>query len=297
MRATDRPAIETIVDLDLYEMPLSMLLPAGNVAALEPWRHLFEGDHVDYARGMVRIAIKSNVARVGGQTILVDACVGEHKERPQRVEWHQRQGTDFLSKLAQVGCRPEDIDIVMCTHLHADHVGWNTRLENGKWTPTFPNARYIVGYEELAYWQAQAAKSPEVNHGSYQDSVLPVLEAGMIDTVAANDEVADGAVIVPLPGHTAGQIGLQISQLNGPDVLFCGDAIHSPVQVPYPEWASFLCFDPSAAINTRESIIERASSSDLVLAPAHVREAFGMRIKREGARHRPIFCDCFGRPV
>jgi glyoxylase-like metal-dependent hydrolase (beta-lactamase superfamily II) len=297
MRTIDRPAIETIVDLDLFEMPLSMLLPAAKVEALQPWRHLFEGDHVDYARGMLRIAIKSHIARVGGKTILVDACIGEHKERPQRAEWHQRQGTDFLGKLAQAGCRAEDIDIVMCTHLHADHVGWNTRLENGRWTPTFPNARYIVGGEELDYWQTQAAKSSGVNHGSYQDSVLPILEAGMIETVAAHDEIADGAVIVPLPGHTAGHMGLQVPQLNGPDVLFCGDAIHSPVQVPYPGWASFLCFDPSAAIATRQSIIERALSSDLVLAPAHVRTAFGMRVKRDGAHHSPVFCDCSGRPI
>ena len=297
MPATDRPMIETIVDLDPFEMPLSMLLPAASVEALEPWRTLFDGDHIDYARSMLRIAIKSHVVRVGGATILVDACVGEHKDRPQRPDWHQRRGTGFLEKLARVGCRPEDIDMVMCTHLHADHVGWNTRLEKGRWTPTFPNARYIVGAEELVYWQAQAVQSQGVNHGSYQDSVLPILEAGMIETVAADDPIMDGATILPLAGHTAGQIGLQISQADGPDVLFCGDALHSPVQVPFPEWTSFLCFDPAAAVTTRERIIERAVSSDLVLAPAHLRSAFGMRVKRDGPRYAPVFCDCAGRPV
>ena len=297
MRATDRPVIETIIDLDRFESPLSMLLPAARVALLEPWRGLFGGDHFDYARGVLLLAIQSHVVRVGGATILLDACLGEHKDRPQRSDWHQRTGTDYMEKLARVGCRPEDIDIVMCTHLHADHVGWNTRLENGRWIPTFPNARYIVGAGELAYWQAEAAQSPGVNHGSYQDSVLPILEAGMMGTVAAHDEITDGASIVPLPGHSAGQIGLQVSQAEGPDILFCGDAIHSPVQVPYPEWASFVCFDPAEAIATREKILERAASSDLVIAPAHLRAAFGMRIKREGARHSPVFCDCAGRPI
>ena len=297
MRAADRPPFETIVDLDPFEMPLSMLLPAASVTALEPWRPLFDEDHLDYARAMLRIAIKSHIVRVGGATILVDACVGEHKDRRQRPDWHQRQGTDFLAKLARLGCRPEDIDIVMCTHLHADHVGWNTRMENGRWTPTFPNARYIVGAEELSYWQGQAAQSPGVNHGSYQDSVLPILEAEMIEAVAADAQIMDGATIMPLAGHTAGQIGLQISQADGPDVLFCGDALHSPVQVPYPEWTSFLCFDPAAAVTTRERLLESAASSDLVLAPAHLRAAFGLHVKRDGARHAPGFCDCAGRAV
>jgi glyoxylase-like metal-dependent hydrolase (beta-lactamase superfamily II) len=229
-----------------------------------------------------------------GATILVDACVGEHKDRSQRPEWHMREATDFLARLSAAGCEPEDIDIVLCTHLHADHVGWNTRLDNGRWVPTFPNARYIVGRDELSFWQNAASTNPDVNHGSYRDSVLPVLEAGLMEVVAGDGTIADGATVVSLPGHTAGQIGVEITRAGQPVAIICGDAIHSPVQIPFPEWTSFICHDASQAVATRKMLIDRAASSDLLLMPNHLRAAPAMRVKRIGGVHLPAFCNCAG---
>jgi glyoxylase-like metal-dependent hydrolase (beta-lactamase superfamily II) len=297
MRGTDGATIDKIIDLDPFDLPLTMLFPSASIAALDSERDLFAGDHVDYARSTVRLAIQSHVVRIGGATILVDTCVGEHKERPQRPDWHRRNGTEFLQRLAAAGCSPEDVDIVFCTHLHADHVGWNTRLESGRWTPTFPNARYLVGKVELAFWQDAAAGSGGINHGSFADSVLPILEAGLIATVAADEQIIDGATIVPIPGHTAGQIGLEIAQNSGPDLLLCGDAIHSPIQITRPEWSSFICHDKAQAETTRRSLIERAATDGLLLLPAHLRAAPAMGVKRIAGRHVPAFCDCRGEPV
>jgi len=297
MRGADVATIDKIIDLDPFELALTAFFPSATMAALESERALFARDHVDYARGTVRIAIQSHVVRIGGVTILVDTCVGENKERPLRPDWHRRQATDFLRRLAAAGCSPDDVDMVFCTHLHADHVGWNTRLESGRWTPTFPKARYLVGKTELAFWEEAAAGSVGINHGSYQDSVLPVLEAGLVTPVLADELIAPGTTIVPLPGHTAGQVGLEIEQSSGPGLLLCGDAIHSPIQVTHPEWSSFLCHDPAQAEATRRSLIERAAAEELLLLPGHLRAAPAMGVKRVAGRHIPSFCNCRGEPV
>ena len=136
--------------------------------------------HIDFTAGKVLLVIQSHLVRFAGRTILIDACVGEHKSRPLRPDWNLRTGTQYLANLAAAGCTPEDIDIVMCTHLHADHLGWNTRLELGRWVPTFPNARYVMTQREIDQRAQDAAQSPQANHGSYQDSVLPVLDAGLV---------------------------------------------------------------------------------------------------------------------
>jgi glyoxylase-like metal-dependent hydrolase (beta-lactamase superfamily II) len=297
MRGTDAATIDKIIDLDPFDLALTTFFPGASMAALAPERDLFARDHVDYARGTVRIAIQSHVVRIGGVTILVDTCVGENKERPLRPDWHRREATDFLRRLAAAGCSPDDVDIVFCTHLHADHVGWNTRLESGRWTPTFPKARYLVGQTELAFWEEAAAGSVGINHGSYQDSVLPVLEAGLVTPVLADELIAPGTTIVPLPGHTAGQVGLEIEQSSGPGLLLCGDAIHSPIQVTHPEWSSFLCYDPAQAEATRRSLIERAAAEELLLLPGHLRAAPAMGVKQIAGRHVPSFCNCRGEPV
>jgi glyoxylase-like metal-dependent hydrolase (beta-lactamase superfamily II) len=289
--------VHKIIDLDPVDMSLTMFFPQGSMAAIADERALFDSTHVDYERGMVRLAIQSHVVSIGGANVLVDACIGEHKARPDRPHWNQRENTGFLEKLAAAGFKAEDIDFVFCTHLHADHVGWNTRLENGRWVPTFPKARYLVGATELAHWRDQAATQPDVNHGSYRDSVAPVLEAGLYTTVEPGDRFVDGVGIVSLAGHSAGQIGLELHRAAGPDLLLCGDALHSPVQVSHPEWSTFVCDDPIQSATTRKNLIERVAGGDVLLMPAHLRKAPALGVRRVGGRHAPFFCDCEGAPV
>ncbi len=287
--------VQRIIDLDPFRLPLGTLFPVADMAALEPFRDSLDGDHFDYEAGMVQLAVQSHLVRLGSTNILVDACVGEDKERPRRPDWHQRRGSGFIKRLATAGCAPEDIDIVVCTHLHADHVGWNTRLDNGRWVPTFPNARYLMGRTELAHWADLAGKPSEhpVNHGSHDDSVLPVLEAGQAVAVTDGHNVAAGASIVPLPGHTPGHMGLRIGLAGQPALLFIGDAMHSPAQVFNPDWSSAFCADPAEAAVTRRRFLAEAAETDTVLVPAHLR-GDAMRIRRRGSGFMPVYCRCDG---
>lgn len=279
--------IHRIIDLDPFVLQLGFLFPGASMEALADQRDMLAGEHVDWANGAVLLAVQSHLLRTGGKTILIDACIGEHKHRPARPEWHQRVGTRYFEKLAACGCTPDDVDIVMCTHLHADHVGWNTRLENGQWVPTFPNARYLMSRREVEQRAAEAAAKPEANHGSYQDSVLPVLERGMAGFVEAGDEIVDGGTILSLPGHAPGQIGLELRADGDRTAVFCGDAIHSPVQVFKPEWSSAFCHNKTQAETTRRALLERAAGENLLLIPAHLRGG-AMRVRAEKAGFTPV---------
>src|SRR5690349_16412251 len=207
---------------------------------------------------MLVLCFQSYVVKTPHHTILIDSCIGNDKPRPGRPKWNMKTDDTYMRGLAAAGVSLDDIDIVMCTHLHADHVGWNTRLDNGRWVPTFPKARYLIGATELAHWQTAVAEKPAANHGSYHDSVLPVIEHGLVKTVNDGDDVAEGATILALPGHTPGQIGLEIDAGPQETVIFCGDAIHSPAQIVRPEWSSAFCTNRQTAEATRRSLIERA---------------------------------------
>jgi glyoxylase-like metal-dependent hydrolase (beta-lactamase superfamily II) len=289
--ALGRTSVHRVIDLDPFALPFDMLLPGADPAALAPFRVDLAG-HVDLDALQVLLAIQTHVVRVGGLTILVDTCVGEHKPRPVRPDWHQRAATGYLDRLAAAGARAEDVDIVLCTHLHADHVGWNTVLRDGRWVPTFPRARYVMGHGELAHWQAAVARDPTLSHGCFTDSVLPVVDAGLASPITPGDAIAEGALTLPLPGHTPGQIGLRLETGDRP-VFFCGDAVHTPAQAYEPDWSSRFCTDREQAAVTRRALFERVVDEDAVLVPAHLRAA-GMRLKRDGSRFRPTMCGCDG---
>jgi glyoxylase-like metal-dependent hydrolase (beta-lactamase superfamily II) len=263
--------VSRVIDIDPFALPLAFLFPGATLDALGTARDSLTGTHVDWTHGNILLAVQSHLIRFGGKTILLDACVGEHKPRPARPDWHQRSGTNYLANLAGAGYTPDDIDIVMCTHLHADHVGWNTRLDSGRWVPTFANARYLMSQIEIDHRASEAAAKPEANHGSFQDSILPVVERGLVTTVEAGDEIVDGAWVLALPGHAPGQIGLEIAAGKGERVVFCGDAIHSPAQVFRPEWSSAFCHDQVQARTTRRALLERAAGQGLRLIPNHLR--------------------------
>ncbi|RAH97758.1 MBL fold metallo-hydrolase [Acuticoccus sediminis] len=274
-----------IVDLDPFPLPASMLFPGRDLAELAPYRDVLAPDHVDFEAEAILLGVQSWLVRSAGLTVLVDTCVGEHKARPARADWHQRSATQYLANLAAAGVAPEEVDVVLCTHLHADHVGWNTRLVDGRWVPTFPNARYLIGRTELAHWAAVNGSNPA---GAYADSVLPVVEAGLVDAVEDGYEIASGLTLMPHPGHTPGQVGLRFAGPHGPTVI-CGDAIHSPLQVYRPEWSSGFCVDPGLAIASRVALLEDAADRGTCLLPAHLRRWTGMRIRAEGDAFVPDF--------
>lgn len=282
--------LHRIIDLDPFRLAMNFLMPAADIEEMRPYRALLEPDHLDFSTGEVLLGLHSLVLRVGGLNVLIDTCVGEHKPRPRRTDWHQREASGYLERLAAAGLSPDDIDIVLCTHLHADHVGWNTRLENGRWVPTFPKARYLIGKAELAHWQAEELLNPGGhNHGAYADSVLPVVEAGMVETVEDGFELSDGARLIGLPGHSPGQVGLCLDCAGGRQAFFCGDVVQTPVQVLRPEWSSQFCSEKPLAEQTRVKLFDQAAENGSLVIPAHLRNAWAMRIKREGTRFRPEF--------
>jgi glyoxylase-like metal-dependent hydrolase (beta-lactamase superfamily II) len=281
--------VTAIVDEDVFEIDITRLLPDAEPGRLAR-HHWLAPDHADLDRGVVKLGMQSFLVRTGGMNILVDACIGQHKERPAHAAWHRRQSGRFLDELAASGLHPEEIDLVMCTHLHADHVGWNTRLENGQWVPTFPRALYAMSGLEFAYWQdRQAGTDAPVNHGAFDDSILPVVRSGQASFVAPGDEFAEGMRIVSLAGHTIDHLGLELSVGGKACALFCGDAIHSPIQVVMPQWASAFCSDPAAAVATRIDLLQRAADEHLLLIPAHLRGRRAMRITRTEGGFEPRF--------
>jgi glyoxylase-like metal-dependent hydrolase (beta-lactamase superfamily II) len=206
------------------------------------------------------------VVRTGRHTVLIDTCVGNDKDRLPREHWH-RLRTPFLERLGAAGVAPEDVDYVLCTHLHPDHVGWNTRLENGRWVPTFPRARYLFARVEYEHWRAHPDPNP-IRRNAFQDSVLPVVEAGRAEMIEDGHQV-DGAFRVELaPGHTPGTVWIRLAS-RGAEAIFAGDIVHHPIQVYRPDWSTVACLDPAASAASRRRLLEACAARGAWLVPAH----------------------------
>lgn len=234
------------------------------------------------AHGKMLMSFHSFVLRTGRHTILVDTCFGNDKERVMRPHGH-RIKSGYLGSLAQVGLQPEDIDFVMCTHLHWDHVGWNTRLVNGQWVPTFPNARYIMARKEYEHWDAMYAKGDTSIHSvGFGDSVLPVMRAERAVLVEDDHAVEDGVWLEPCPGHTPGNVVINL-QSAGARGVFSGDVLHSPFQLARPEWSSRACTDLAASAVSRRKFIDQHADTGNLVMPAHFAAPSWGCIVRHGA--------------
>lgn len=273
-------SLQRIAEIDRFALPASFLFPESDLSLLEPHADILSPHHVDFPAGTVLLGVQSMFLRIAGRNVLIDTCVGGCKERPARPEWHRIAPSLYLGELARAGLRPEDVDIVFCTHLHADHVGWNTRLEDGRWVPTFPNARYLMSRTELDHWLATERLNPGAhNHGAFADSVQPILEAGLAEPVTEGFSLGPGAHLVGLPGHSPGQLGLELHRPAAPPVCFCGDAFHSVTQAFQPGWHSRFCFDGQQSTRTRLDLLARSESDGLIIVPSHIRSDIGFVIR------------------
>jgi len=246
-------------------------------------------NHFDPASGMIKLSVHSWLITVGGKRILIDGCVGNHKPRPLRKMWDQ-MNTPYLERLAAAGVKPEQVDIVMCTHLHMDHVGWNTRLENGRWVPTFPNARYVFSradYDHYLKLDSDPATGP-VNQGSFRDSVIPIVEARLSQMVDGAHTVDEHLSLDPRPGHTPGTVAINLAS-RGQKALFCGDILHHAIQVFHPEWNSFACADQINARKSRRQVLEDCCGSGALLMPAHFGAPFVCHVDQKGDGFTPRF--------
>jgi glyoxylase-like metal-dependent hydrolase (beta-lactamase superfamily II) len=238
---------------------------------MEPWA-------LDPATGNLVLTIQAFLLRTRHHTILIDTCVGDHKPRPQRAFWHMLKLNTFLPRLAAAGVAPEDVDYVMCTHLHWDHVGWNTRLQDGRWVPTFPNAKYIFARVEWDSFEALHRRLPQPQ---FVDSVLPVMEAGQAQLVGTDFALDDEVRLEPTPGHTAGHVSVRLAS-RGAQAVVTGDCIHSPVQCLEPGWIMRADLDPALASATRRSFLERCCDSGVLVCATHFPEPSFGGITRRG---------------
>jgi glyoxylase-like metal-dependent hydrolase (beta-lactamase superfamily II) len=243
---------------------------------------------LDPASGKLVFSFHCFVVKTGRHTILIDACLGNDKERPTRPQFH-RLRTPFLADLAQAGVTPEDIDYVMCTHLHWDHVGWNTRLDNGRWVPTFPNARYIMAKREFEHWQAVQRRGEDSPHRlAFEDSVLPVVRSGQSVLVDDDYAMEDGFWFESAPGHTPGNVVIH-ARSGSERSVFLGDVIHHQFQLMQPAWSTLACSDPALSNSTRTRLIESYADAGTRLLPGHFPAPTVGRIVRRGNSFRYTF--------
>ena len=211
---------------------------------------------IDPTTGNLLFSFHSFIVKTGHHTILIDSCLGNDKERPSRPQFH-RLRTPYIADLAQAGVKVEDVDYVMCTHLHWDHVGWNTRLENGRWVPTFPNARYIMARREFAHWEGVHRRGEDTPHRlAFEDSVLPVVRTGQSVLVDEDYAIEDGLWFEGAPGHTPGNVVIH-ARSRDDSAVFTGDVIHHPLQLLKPEWSTLACTDQELSRKTRTRLIEQ----------------------------------------
>jgi glyoxylase-like metal-dependent hydrolase (beta-lactamase superfamily II) len=240
----------------------------------------------DAASGLLTITIQSFLVRQPGLTILVDSCGGNDKERA-RPHFH-RQNKPWLDTLRAAGVAPEQIDVVLCTHLHVDHVGWNTRLENGRWVPTFPNARYLIAQREWDYWRTAGPAALQRTGDFITDSVLPIIDSGQADMIGDEHAIRSDISIEPAHGHTPGQKLMRLGS-GGREALLIADLMHHPLQVRYPEWSTRFCVDADQARQTRIDFFKRNADSGRLVFPCHFPSPTGGRIVRDGAGYRFVY--------
>ena len=230
--------------------------------------------------GALVLSMHSWIVKTERYTVLIDACIGNDKDRMPRAHWHRRQG-DFLHRLAALGFQPSDIDVVMCTHMHADHVGWNTVLRDGRWVTTFPKAQYLFSREEYEHASTYEHPNP-IMRQAFNDSVLPVVESGQALMIQDGHEVDEMFTVQLAPGHTPGNAMLRL-QTPAQEALFVGDVIHHPIQVYHPELSTMACQDPQASMQSRLRMLHHCCEHHTLMLPAHFAAPHGGFIEERAA--------------
>jgi glyoxylase-like metal-dependent hydrolase (beta-lactamase superfamily II) len=277
--------IHRIIEQEYPFMPALEMLPGLTPELLAENRGWMEPAALSKDDRLI-LCFQSYVLRTPHHVILVDTCIGNDKRHPTRPGWNRKTDDVYMTRLAAAGFSVEDIDFVLCTHLHPDHVGWNTRLENGRWVPTFPNARYVFAAREYDYWTEMNAKA-EVT--TFTDSVLPVVEANRADLVASDHALGDLVHLMPTPGHTPNHVAVAFGRA-GADGVITGDLIHSPLQARYPELSVTFDVDKAQSAATRRQFLARYCDTGTLCCGTHFPSPSWGRITRwgDGFRCEPL---------
>jgi glyoxylase-like metal-dependent hydrolase (beta-lactamase superfamily II) len=272
-----RVEITRLVEVWKWEDDIWMLLDGGKpeLVLAQPW---LLPNHAT-PEGRMFINFQAFVIKAGARRIMIDTCVGADREREFPVFTHMQ--TSFLQDLASIGIEPTDVDTVLCTHLHFDHVGWNTRLVGGRWVPTFPNARYLFSRKEYDHWMMlrDSGTYHAINH--LRDSVDPVVEAGLVDFIPHDRQITDEIRLLPTPGHTPDHVSVHISS-EGAQAVITGDLMHHPIQVAMPAHHATFDMDKAAGARTRVAFVERFQEQPVLVIGSHFADPGAGYIVRHG---------------
>ena len=254
-------AVQRIVEHEIPVYHPSEIFDEATAAALEPYREWLEPKAMCPRTGLLVMPVQSYLVRTRHHCILIDSCCGRQKTYAEPPEWHRRGNEAWLDNLRAAGVHPEDVDYVFCTHLHSDHCGWNTRLVNGRWVPTFPNAKYVFARDEY-----QATESE--NSLIFIENVLPVMEAKQAVLVDLDYALDDQVWLEPALGHSAGHVAVHLRS-GQHHAAMCGDMMHSPLQLAEPGWSPNFDYDRVASTHTRKTFLNAHCESDTLVLTAH----------------------------
>ena len=273
-----RVEITRLVEVWKWEDDIWMVLEDSKppIVHTQPW---LLPHHVT-PEGRMFINFQAFVVKAGNRRIMIDTCIGADRERQFPVFTQMR--TTFMQDLASVGVTPNDVDTVLCTHLHFDHVGWNTHLVDGKWVPTFPKARYLFSRKEYDHWQMlrETGGYHGINHLS--DAVDPVIEAGLVDFIPHDYAITEEIRLLPTPGHTPGHVSVHIKS-EGSEAVITGDMMHHPIQVAMPEHPATFDRDKPAGARTRVDFVNRFQEQPVLVIGSHFADPGAGYIVRNGA--------------
>ncbi|MQA95395.1 MAG: MBL fold metallo-hydrolase [Streptosporangiales bacterium] len=242
--------------------------------------------HFATDEGRAKTSVHALVVETPTRRIIVDTGLGNDKQGRAVPGWNGLN-LPFLRDLSDAGYPPEMIDTVICTHLHVDHVGWNTRLDGGgRWVPTFPNARYLFVRQEFAHWRSVHEETPENERALvFADSVRPVDEAGLVDLVDDTHAVCEEVRLVATTGHTPGHVSVLISS-EGKEALITGDFLHHPCQLARPDWAATPDWDQEMSTRTRREMFTWLADRGTLVIGTHFAEPSAGRVVRDGDAFR-----------
>lgn len=268
--------ITRIVEVYNWEDDITMLLPDATPDTVKAYPWLVP--HFATPEGRMLISFQCFVMRTPTRSIMLDTCIGNDRQREFPVFTNMR--TTFLQDLEYAGFKREEIDTVLCTHLHFDHVGWNTHLVDGKWVPTFPNARYLFGRFEFEHWRVllQTNAYHDLNHMS--DAVMPVVEAGLVDLIEPDHEICPELSLMPTPGHTPGHVSIVI-QSRGERAIITGDMMHNPIQFELPGELTRFDMQKDVASQTRVDFVDQVANSGTLVIGSHFSDPSGGYVVRD----------------
>jgi glyoxylase-like metal-dependent hydrolase (beta-lactamase superfamily II) len=278
----------TLKDITIYQVVEQQgpffdaleFFPTLTKELLEENRSWLQPTFIDPASNRLVLCVQSFIIKTPHHNILIDSCVGNHKPRPARPAWNMMNSDRFEKGFAATGLTVNDIDYVMCTHLHVDHVGWNTRLDNGRWVPTFPKAKYVMADRELEFW-TQKEKGDPASFPWITDSVLPIVEAKRAQIVKSDFALNEQFQFIPTPGHTIDHYSVLVGEPGG-DALITGDMIHSPIQGRYPELGMRADYDSGQAGQTRRKVFDRFCDTSTTMCMVHFPSPSTARVRRWG---------------